>query len=306
MVTMRGTQLMTPLTHFGPDRDALRRTGDGILDAGEDARYLVTRAGSVSLREGEGGRLELALETRDPRIGVQNPLVYLGRLDGMRIIAAEDPEPGPELEDPGREMHDIRQVAPRLDPVTASYALTASAMATWHRTTRFCPACGALLEPTTGGWVLRCTVEGSEHFPRTDAAVIMGVRDGQDRLLLARNAAFRSRFHSVLAGFVEPGETLENAVVREVHEEVSLAVTELEYIGSQPWPFPRSLMIGYRAWVADPERLRLQDGELAEARWFSREELAAALADGEIEVPAGSSIGRALIEDWYGGELPAA
>ena len=304
MVTMRGPQLMTPLTAIGPDRDAVGRLADGVLDPGEDVRYLVTRAGAVSLAEGEGGGLVLALETSDPRRGLRTPLVYLGRRDGLRIIAAEDPEPGPELDDPGRDLRDIRQVAPRLDPVTASFALAASAMGTWHRTHRHCPQCGALLEPAVAGWVLRCTEDGGEHFPRTDAAVIMAVRDGADRLLLARNAGFRGRFHSVLAGFVEPGETLENAVVREVFEEVSCAVQELEYVGSQPWPFPRSLMVGYRAWVEDPDALALTDGELAEARWFHREELAAALAAGEVEIPAGSSIGRALIEDWYGAPIP--
>ena len=150
------------------------------------------------------------------------------------------------------------------------------------------------------GWVLRCREDGVEQFPRTDPAVIMAVRDGQDRLLLARNAHFRGRFHSVLAGFVEPGESLENAVAREVDEEVGVTVTEVEYMGSQPWPFPRSLMLGYRAWAPEAAELTLQDEEIAEARWFSREELAAALAAEEIELPGAASMGRALIDDWYG------
>src|SRR5690606_28142785 len=150
------------------DRDAVGRLSAGALEPGEDARYLVTRAGTVSLAEAEDGRLVLSLEQTDPRRGARTPLVYLGRLDGKRILAVEDPEPGPELDDPGRDLRDIRQVAPRLDPVTASYALSASAMGTWHRTHRHCPQCGALLEPAVAGWVLRCTEEGTEHFPRTD------------------------------------------------------------------------------------------------------------------------------------------
>ena len=150
------------------------------------------------------------------------------------------------------------------------------------------------------GWVLRCPEDGIEQFPRTDAAVIMAVRDGKDRLLLARNAHFPAGFHSVLAGFVEPGESLENAVAREVGEEVGITVEEVEYVGSQPWPFPRSLMLGYRAWAPGADELTLQDEEIAEARWFTREELGAALEAEEIELPGAASMGRALIDDWYG------
>src|SRR5699024_49666 len=162
------------------------------------------------------------------------------------------------------------------------------------------PLCGGLLEPDVGGWVLRCREDGTEHFPRTDPAVIMAVRDDADRLLLARNTNFRGRFHSVLAGFVEPGESLENAVAREVAEEVGVRVEEVEYVGSQSWPFPRSLMLGYRAWAPHGDQLTLQEEEIVEARWFSREELAAELAAGQIELPGPASMGRALIDDWFG------
>src|SRR5699024_9444979 len=165
---------------------------------------------------------------------------------------------------------------------------------------RHCPGCGSVLEAEMAGWVLRCREEGTEHFPRTDPAVIMAVRDGGDRLLLARNAHFPSRFHSVLAGFVEPGESLENAVAREVAEEVGVEVEAVEYVGSQPWPFPRSLMLGFRAWAPGAGELTLQEEEIAEARWFTREELAAALEAEEIALPGAASMGRALIDDWCG------
>ncbi|NMA76570.1 MAG: NAD(+) diphosphatase [Actinomycetales bacterium] len=300
MAKLRGPHLSTPLTLLGSDRDALLRGDEGILDPGEDARYLVSRAGAVALHEDEDGTLHAVLETEDPRGGTLQPLVLLGRRDGYRVLAVEVPEPSPELDDPGRDLRDLRRVADRLHDRDADLAAAAVAMGFWHRSMRHCPQCGTVLEAEMAGWVLRCPEDGIEQFPRTDPAVIMAVRDGQDRLLLARNAHFPSGFHSVLAGFVEPGESLENAVAREVGEEVGITVEEVEYVGSQPWPFPRSLMLGYRAWAPGADALTLQDEEIAEARWFSREELAAALEAEEIQLPGAASMGRALIDDWYG------
>ena len=303
MATIRGPHLSTPLTVPTSDRDALLRDRPGILEPGADVRYLVTRAGTLPLHEDEDGTLRISLETEDPREGAQQPLVLLGRRDGLRILAVELPEPSAELDDPGRDLRDLRRVADRLSTRDADLAASAVAMGAWHRTTRHCPQCGAALDAASGGWVLRCREDGSEQFPRTDPAVIMAVRDEDDRLLLARNAHFRGRFHSVLAGFVEPGESLENAVAREVAEEVGLAVAEVQYMGSQPWPFPRSLMLGYRAWISGATELTLQEEEIAEARWFTRAQLADALAAEEIELPGPASMGRALIDDWYGGPV---
>ena len=191
-------------------------------------------------------------------------------------------------------------MADQLVDSDADLAAAAVAMGFWHRSMRHCPGCGSVLEAEMAGWVLRCREEGTEHFPRTDPAVIMAVRDGGDRLLLARNTNFRGRFHSVLAGFVEPGESLEGAVAREVAEEVGVDVEEVQYVGSQPWPFPRSLMLGFRAWAPGAGELTLQEEEIAEARWFTREELAAALEAEEIALPGAASMGRALIDDWFG------
>lgn len=300
MAKLRGPHLSTPLTVLGSDREALLRSDPSAAAPGEDARYLVTRAGAVTLREDDGGTLHAVLETEDPRGGGQQPLVLLGRRDGFRVLAVELPEPSPELDGPGRDLRDLRRVADLLVESDADLAAAAVAMGFWHRSMRHCPLCGGALEAEMAGWVLRCREDGTEQFPRTDAAVIMAVRDGQDRLLLARNAHFPSRFHSVLAGFVEPGESLENAVAREVAEEVGVVVEEVEYVGSQPWPFPRSLMLGYRAWAPGAGELTLQEEEIAEARWFSRDELAAALAAEEIALPGPASMGRALIDDWFG------
>lgn len=300
MAKIRGPHLSTPLTLLGSDRDALLRSDPEILSPGEDARYLVSRAGAVALHEDEDGTLHALLETEDPRGGTLQPLVLLGRRDGYRVLGVEIPEPSAELDAPGRDLRDLRRVADRLHEHDADLAAAAVAMGFWHRSMRHCPLCGASLVAEMGGWVLRCSEDGVEQFPRTDAAVIMAVRDGQDRLLLARNAHFPSGFYSVLAGFVEPGESLENAVAREVAEEVGITVEEVEYMGSQPWPFPRSLMLGYRAWAPGATELTLQDEEIAEARWFTREELAAALETEEIALPGTASMGRALIDDWYG------
>ncbi|MFC7373809.1 NAD(+) diphosphatase [Brachybacterium sp. GCM10030267] len=300
MAKLRGPSLHTPLTLLATDREAASRIDPAMVAPGEDARYLVTRGGAAAVHEQEDGTLAIALETEDPRGGARQPLVLLGRRDGMRVLAVEIPEPSPELDDPGRDLRDLRRVAEQLEAEDAGLALTAVAMGAWHRSMRHCPLCGELLEAETGGWVLRCREDGTEHFPRTDAAVIMAVRDSADRLLLARNVNFRGRFHSVLAGFVEPGESLEDAVAREVAEEVGVRVEEVEYVGSQPWPFPRSLMLGFRAWVPGSVELTLQEDEIAEARWFTRQELAAALEAGEVELPGQASLGRALIDDWYG------
>lgn len=301
----RGAHSDAPLAAIRVDRDALARHDDAALAPGDDVRYLVTAGATVSVADGGEG-MRLALEAEDPRQDEGLPLVYLGLLDGLRVLGAEVPEPSPELDDPGRDLRELRRVAVQLPRTEAGLALTAAGMGAWHRSMRHCPGCGGVLEPESSGWVLRCHEDGSQHFPRTDPAVIMAVRDQDDRLLLARNANVRGRFSSVLAGFVEPGETLEAAVAREVGEEVGVVVDEVEYVGSQPWPFPRSLMLGFRAWARAAGELVLQDDEIAEARWYTREELAAALGDASIAVPGRASIARALIEDWYGGSLPGA
>jgi NAD+ diphosphatase len=148
-------------------------------------------------------------------------------------------------------------------------------------------------------------VEGSEHYPRTDVAVIMSVVDEDDRLLLAQGAGWGTGRYSVLAGFLEPGESLAAAVAREVREEVGLEVTDVEYLGDQPWPFPTSLMVGFTARAAhtDAAGLRLQEGEIADARWFTRDEVRAAIADGSLGVSARLSIARRLVERWLGHEI---
>jgi NAD+ diphosphatase len=197
----------------------------------------------------------------------------------------------------------LRELAGGLDPDVAGLVATSLALANWHRTHPRCSRCGGPTEPALAGWIRRCAQDGSEHHPRTDIAVIMAVTDPADRLLLGRAPSWPAGRMSVLAGFVEPGETLAQAVAREVREEVGIEVHDVTYVADQPWPFPTSLMVGFTA-RADRTGLVLDTSEIAEARWVSRADVAALLASGEYRPSPGFSISRALVEDWYGGPLP--
>jgi NAD+ diphosphatase len=227
---------------------------------------------------------------------------YLGRDEEGRAYFAVPAEALPGRQDADARSASLREVGMMLSDRDAGLLTHAVALEYWHRSHRFCPRCGHQLQVAAAGHVRRCSQCGTEHYPRTDAAVIMAVTDPEDRLLLGRQSAWDANRYSVLAGFVEPGESLEGAVAREVREEAGLTVGKVEYLGSQPWPFPCSLMVGFRARVEDPERTRADGDELQEVRWFSRAELAAAIESGEV-IPSGRiSIARKLIENWFGEE----
>ncbi|GAA3027869.1 NAD(+) diphosphatase [Streptosporangium longisporum] len=196
----------------------------------------------------------------------------------------------------------LRQVGSLLGDLDAGLLVYAVALEAWHSTHEFCPRCGSRTEVRAGGHVRVCPADGSQHFPRVDPAVIMLIHDDRDRCLLARGPQWPEGRLSVLAGFVEPGESLEHAVAREVAEEVGVRVVDARYMGSQPWPFPRSLMIGFFARATTTEFV-LEPEEIAEAHWFSRAELLAALESGEVRLPSSLSIARRLIETWYGEPL---
>ena len=225
---------------------------------------------------------------------------FLGRDEQGRAYFAVPAETLPGRQDADARAASLREVGMLLSDLDAGLLTHAVALEYWHRSHRFCPRCGHPMQAASAGHVRRCAQCGTEHYPRTDPAVIMAVTDPDDRLLLGRQAAWDANRYSVLAGFVEPGESLESAVAREVAEEAGLTVTGVEYLGSQPWPFPCSLMLGFRARVDDPERIRADGDELQEVRWFSRAELSAAIEAGEV-IPAGRiSIARKLIENWFG------
>ncbi len=205
---------------------------------------------------------------------------------------------------PGLRPAGLREAAALLNDRDAGLFTHAVALANWHASHTHCPRCGTPTVTVAAGHAQRCPADGSEHFPRVDPAVIMLVTDPDDRCLLARNQRWPERRVSILAGFVEPGESAEQAVTREVEEETAIVVTRVRYVGSQPWPMPQSLMLGFRAEAAGELDLRVDEEEIAEAHWYSREELRAALAAREILLPPPVSIAHRLIESWYGEELP--
>ncbi len=180
----------------------------------------------------------------------------------------------------------------------------AVALANWHDSHTHCPRCGTPTVPAPAGHLTTCPADGTEHFPRLDPAVITLVTDPDDRCLLARNALWPKGRMSVVAGFVEPGESAEHAVAREVFEETAIVVGQVRYLGSQPWPMPRSLMLGFHAVAAGEQSISVDEEEISEARWFTRAEMRAAIDAGELGIAPTSSIARRLIEYWYGEELP--
>jgi NAD+ diphosphatase len=220
----------------------------------------------------------------------------------LLFVLAEAVEPGTAGIPSDASWAGFRDVAAGLSPTHTALFVEASAIANWHATHTHCPRCGSPTEVEAGGWVRRCPADSSEHYPRTDPAIIVTVVGPDGRLLLGGGGARDARNYSTLAGFVEPGESLEQAVVREIHEEVGVRVAACQYLGSQSWPFPASLMLGFTAVTEDAEAT--PDGvEVTRARWFSREELQEAVLSGEITISSRLSIARSLIEHWYGGRI---
>jgi NAD+ diphosphatase len=203
----------------------------------------------------------------------------------------------------------LREIGPRADDLEASLLVAAIGLEQWHLRHTHCPRCGTPTVEAQAGWTRTCPNDGSEHFPRTDPAVIMLVHDGADRALLGRGHQWGDGRFSTLAGFVEPGESLEAAVAREVAEEVGVAVRDIRYVASQPWPFPASLMVGFTARLDGDPGLVLDPVEMAEAAWFTKDEVrrAAAWTDaGEPGDPTAQlrgvsphlSISRYLLDVW--------
>ncbi len=235
--------------------------------------------------------------------GTTGAAVTVGETETADVgVGVGDGADGADAERERIEWLGLREVGPALGELDVEAFMCALAMDRWHRVHPCCPRCGAALASAHGGWVRRCHQDGSEHYPRTDPAVIMAITDPEDRLLLARQPAWPYGRMSVLAGFCEPGERLEESVAREVAEEVGIVVREITYVGSQPWPFPASLMLGFTATTDDPT-LRLDDEEIAEAKWVTRDSLSVELNAGRLGLPGRLSIARRLIEGWYGERL---
>lgn len=191
----------------------------------------------------------------------------------------------------------LRAVIDGLDGLELQIVFGAAALVAWHASAGFCASCGAATHPVLGGQARQCERCARELYPRTDPAVIVAITDEHDRLLLGRQPAWPSGRVSVFAGFVEAGESLEQAVHREIDEEVGLALGQIRYLGSQPWPFPRSLMAGFTA-RATASALRIDHGEIESAQWFARDELSEALQAGTVALPSPTSIAFRMIGLW--------
>ncbi|MGY1711145.1 NAD(+) diphosphatase [Geodermatophilus sp. SYSU D00758] len=285
------------LSRAAHDRSHLARALPDPTEGRPVRVLLVDERRTVPVRE-DGERPRLLWEERT---GLPEGAVYLGEADGVpyaavraerRLIVAGRPVDG---------WNGLRELGADLDDLDAGLLAEAIGILEWHERHRYSPLSGAPTTVERAGWVRRDPETGAELFPRTDPAVIMLVHDGADRCVLGRQAVWPPGRYSILAGFVEPGESAEAAVAREVAEEVGVRVTDVRYVGSQPWPFPQSLMLGFTARVDGDPTLRLDPTEIEEARWFTRDELRS--GDGPRALPPAVSIARHIIDRWVTGEL---
>jgi NAD+ diphosphatase len=285
------------LSMHSHDRAGGRRTDQAWLDevwADDATRVVVLAKGQFRVRGAD-------VDWRSPREVLDGQRLFLGLYDEVPHFAVIATDLDPEADSSGT-WATMRQAGPALSAGDAGLLVHATALAEWHRAHRHCPRCGGALVPLDAGHVLRCDDCGRQQFPRTDPAVIMLVTDGK-RALLGRQASWPPGRYSTLAGFVDPGESLEQAVAREVSEEVGVEVTDVTYFGNQPWPFPSSLMVGFFARALTTE-INVDGAEIEDARWFSRTDLKEQAESGTLLLPSGMSISRSLVEAWYGEPLP--
>lgn len=284
------------------DRLAERRRDETFLEAAwadSASRVLVSRGGELSVDDDEA-----TLRLVAPADAPLGDRLLLGKIDEVvHFLVLTDPaSPSSSLTETGSFI-DLRRLASHLNPTYGSLAVHATSLAGWHGRHPICAVCGTRSDIVEAGAARRCPSCSTMHFPRTDPAVIMLVVDVNDRCLLGHNSARPSGWFSTLAGFVEPGESPEHAVAREVMEEAGIEVDDVTYAGSQPWPFPSSLMLGFFA-EARSTAITVDGDEITEARWFTREELTAGVLAGELVVPTTVSIAGALLTHWYGADLP--
>ncbi len=200
------------------------------------------------------------------------------------------------------ELCSLREIGAALSPLEIGLALHAVALSNWHTSHPMCSKCGAATTSSLGGAVRVCNKCEAQHHPRTDSAVSVLVRESAERILLGRHAVWPVGRFSTFAGFLEPGETFEQCVSREVFEESGVSVSKINYLGSQPWPFPASIMIAFEAVIDDPSAARPDGEEIVEVRWYSRAQLRAAMEDGSLLLPPIISVARKMIERWFGAD----
>lgn len=294
------------LTRDPHDRLGLRRSDEAWLAerwADESSRVLVVSGTRVRPRDG-------ALVWVAPAEAPDGVRLLLGERGGTTYWAVVA---GPEQAAADKDAWlPLRGLLPALsaEPAHAPLVMHALGLAEWLWVTRYCPRCGGRLEPRAAGHELVCVDCGKPQFPRSDPAVIMLISQGEpgtddERCLLGRHPMWPPGRFSTLAGFCEPGETLEDAVRREVLEETGVVVDEVTYFGNQPWPLPSSLMLGFHGRAVSDE-IRLDDDDVEDARWFTRAQMREEAEAGTLVLPGGVSISRSLVESWYGGPLPGS
>ena len=278
------------VAHLHKDTTAV----DALLGAPGTRVLPVHQARNLVRRHAEGWTIETLGVSAALEFAPSSDWILLGLFRGEAHFLCES-SGDRTMGDPAVSYEELRRTGGGLAADEAGLLAYARALVLWRARTRYCGSCGAPNRPTSAGHVMTCTREGcgAEHFPRLDPAIIVLVTDGE-HALLGRQAGWPEGRYSTIAGFVEPGESLEDAVAREVHEETGVVVADCEYHSSQPWPFPSSLMIGYTA-TAAPGQVPRADEELEDVRWFSREDIAA----GRVGLPYAQSVSYRLIEDWY-------
>ena len=304
---------LPPLARQALDRDYLSRDIPDlftVLQKSPTSLAMLMHDGKVLITQSVGPVLDLR-----PLVGapVGALLAYLGKTDQAQATAtkqaaiclavitkqqAEQIEPNP------KRWVSLRASGAGLSDLDAGIFTQGLALNNWHQTHTHCPRCGSETKIERAGWVRRCEKDDLELFPRTDPAIIVSIRDESDRLLLGSQGTWEDNRWSVLAGFVEPGESLEAAVVREMKEECGLDVSEPEYIYSQGWPYPYSLMLAFSAKAKSQQPLVPDGEEIIRLRWFSRDELQAEA--GELLLPGKATISRAMIELWFGKGISSA
>lgn len=296
------------------DRMSNRRTDEEFLEEiwEEGAKVLLLGRDMSTPVHMDLDGVELALKESRRVDAFPDERTFLGQSGGEYYFAA----PAKRRDDTDTWTN-LRAIGGAISDLHAGLITSAVGLAEWHAKHTHCARCGAPTEVSHAGWVRVCPKDRSEHYPRTDPAVIMLVHDGADRCVLGRQPSWGAGRYSVLAGFVEPGESLEGAVAREVFEEVGLELTDITYIASQPWPFPASLMCGYHARAVDPDALTPDGQEIETAAWFTKDELRAAAEWGQdagrapinqpvrarpggalAALPGSISIARLLIDRW--------
>ncbi len=311
------------------DRDAARRNDVNYLNSLKDSPntsyILVTARGEVAIKSTHvygqaphGGltppdlahmEAEQLLELSHAQVAQlpfspQEPY-YLGKYGEKSYLALRVEAPSQQLEENCQYCFaPLRAVAGMLEPYQGELAAAAVALATWDKNTKFCERCGASLKLACAGWEKHCTACAHITYPRTDPAIIVAITDDAERLLLIHGATWQPGRYSVVAGFVEAGESLEAAVAREALEETGIKISQASYCSSQPWPFPRSLMFAFTARAGGQQEPKADMQEVGHAFWVSREEFTQLVLEGKVIVPGRASSGHALVRAWYGCELP--